>query len=123
MLPRKLSKLLRKLRKVQISEDRKIEFDGFFIFRTVGRERDEIREFETDDPSLLSHLDYLAKQGLIVSYGDQYEVFQLTTDGWHYGEINRRTVWNTFLKSVLCPIVVSVLSTLATMAITYLLTT
>ena len=61
---------------------------------------------------LKSVVDYLQDRGLIEASGQNKNRIRVSHKGWHYRAIRRKEVILIFLRSVLAPVVVSILTNL-----------
>lgn len=100
-LPRQTAQFLQMLREVQISQNRVVQFDGFFVFSTerAGAQPVVCKSAEGCQNAITSMLENLRSLGYITFLDLCGERLQLTDMGWNYGELSLRRVL-TRLSSV-----------------------
>lgn len=64
--------------------------------------------------STSSLLEELENNGCAKVQNDVYTVCQITSKGWHYKELTFKTLGIEFVRSILCPLAVSVITALLT---------
>ena len=115
-LPRQTAQFLQMLREVQISQNRVVQFDGFFVFSTerAGAQPVVCKSAEGCQNAITSMLENLRSLGYITFLDRCGERLQLTDMGWNYGELSRREGWRLFAQSFVAPLLVSIVGTLLT---------
>lgn len=110
-----LIKVLEGLKTAQITEDGNV----FLSLQktaacTLTAEGKPYREFDFSKykDSIRSILNSLAARGLIESGYPDYEYLHVTHEGWHYRQVLRQEFLSGLFKSVLLPVIVSLLTTL-----------
>lgn len=111
-------KFLRLIQKIQIREEYCVEFDTFSKYITTAKcKKVEEKTAELQNNWKLC-FDYLNEKGLVVVKENQNEdglfISQLTHTGFHYQEeiISRFLAFMT--KSIIVPVVVSIITTIIT---------
>ena len=111
-------KVLETLKKVQITEDNTVYLKlEEFTARTVvekGRPFVSVDLSEYSD-RLWSILVYLAEQRLIMNLSGDFEYIQVTHEGWCSRQAVRRERQKVLFRSVVLPVVVSLVTTLLTL--------
>ena len=111
-----LKKIYKQIRKLSEGSSYEIAFDPTtnYIFRT---DNEDLSFHFVEDPSHVSAgLERLMQQGYIESTRNVFH-FCLTFKGMHPWEVGLEETKSFFMKSILTPIIVSIITTLAATAI------
>lgn len=108
--------LLRELAKVQVTEDGKIVIDTFAMVASRYKDHTKQASLEKYDGMLNSLIDYLRKQDqicLIDTDENNMPVYRVRHLGFHRTQKTMFRIFEFLTKSVLVPIIVSILTALA----------
>lgn len=114
MLTKRASRLLRQLKKVQINLAGEIIIDWqAFTAATYDTPENKRKTVQLDKKNAEAALEELLKTDCIQCEVNVYTYCKVNSTGWDYSKQTAKAVLKEVLRSVLCPFIVAVLTTLA----------